>query len=757
MNEVKIFGDIVLSESLRSDRAKLIHHYLDSGDVPYFRLVECRSRDKIDTLVIEVSVEVSKHRLIDIKSKEKIAIVFNAERDCLPSFYPLRKDFPLDVVHVTISDEGSFPSLCLWDESFSELRGGLTPFSLLSRLKTWLEKTADGVLHQDDQPLEPVLQGVFGQVIIPADISEPDEKFVGFRSENAAGYSVIRFVREKQIRENGKRPGFLLATFQTPAITHRAVKYAPTNLQQLKELLSEIQFDLSDGLKTWAESVSNATQLADFYPVILIEIPKKRKDIGEVESSEWWAFTTVSKTVLDLGESLGAFTDARKYGIPAQAIMLGHNDSKENLEEFSIISLIVCRELTSGKLPKLSGYDFQTTLSITAIGAGTLGSKVIELAARCGFGRWRLIDRDIFLPHNAVRHVLGEDWSGKSKAFALRYFVNTLVPGEPVSQDLVVDVKEPSKLEEAFNEALSGIDLILDMSASVAVARQLNEHPSDRRRASLFLSPSGNDVVLLLESCDRTVSLWDLEADYYRALVIEPSLDGHLSDKDGRVRYGNGCRDLTSRISADQVSTLSGIALRQIIRRVKDENASAAIWRSDLQTGKVDAIELKTSLGLAITLKDWRIRWSSGLIESLVQQRIDNLPNETGGVLLGIVDFEHRVIVAAADIPAPEDSKKRPHFFERGVTGVSARLKDVEECSAGQLRYIGEWHSHPDGTEAYPSTEDEQVFGRLSKIFQQASEPYIMAIISSNQLFTRFGLNRESEESIFALPVMSSK
>lgn len=756
MNEIKFFGDIVSSESLRSDRAKLIHHYLELGDIPYFRLVECRSRDNIDTLIIEVSVEVSKHRLTNIKAKEKIAIVFKADRDCLPGFYPLRKDFPLDVVHATISDEVSFPSLCLWDEPFSELRGGLTPFSLLSRLKKWLEKTADDDLHQNDQPLEPVLQGFFGQVIIPADISGPDEKFVGFRSENAAGYSVIQFVRAREIRENGKRPDFLLAAFKTPAITHRAVRYAPSNLQQLKELLNEIQFDLSEELKAWAKSVKSETHLAKFLPVIVIEIPKKRTDIGEVESSEWWAFTTVHKTVLDLGESLGAFTDARKYGIPAQAIIIGNSDGKENLEEFTIISLLVCRELTCDILPKLSGYEFQSTPSITAIGAGTLGSKIIELAARCGFGRWHLIDRDIFLPHNAVRHVLGGDCSGMSKASALRYFVNNLVPGNPVCHDLVVDVKEPSNLEEAFNEALSGVDLILDMSASIAVARQLCEHPSEQRRASLFLNPSGKDVVLLLESYDRTVSLWDLEANYYRALVTVSNLGEHLSDGEGHVRYGNGCRDLTARISADQVSTLSGIALRQLIRRVKDDDASAAIWRSDLQTGEVRAIQFETSLGIAITLGNWRIRWSSVLIEGLVQQRIDNCPNETGGILLGIVDFEHRVIVVAADIPAPEDSTKRPHFFERGVTGLGTHLRDVEERSAGQLRYIGEWHSHPDGTEAYPSSDDEQVFERLSEIFYQASEPYIMAIIGSKQLFARLGLNRESEESILTLPGMNS-
>jgi integrative and conjugative element protein (TIGR02256 family) len=596
------------------------------------------------------------------------------------------------------------------------------------------------------------LQGTWGQVIIPSNPSGLQTSYVGFKFENANGLITIRFVPKHEIGPDSEKIEFILASFTTPPITQRAVRYAPQNLQQLQDVLSKIDFDISQALRGWANELRADNSLYQKIPVIVVEMPKQRQESSSIEESEFWAFTTIGKSVSDLGEALGIFEDASRYGIEAQGFLIGDSQNPSTLDSFDILSLIVYKELSSQSLPKLSGYNFQFNPSIAAIGAGTLGSKIIELAARSGFGNWTLIDRDTFLPHNAVRHVLAGCWSGYPKAKALHLFINSLVPGEPVSEDMVVDIKRLGDSEDELNRVFSDADLILDMSASIAAAREICEHSSTKRRASLFLNPSGQDIVLLLESSDRSISLWDLEAGYYQSVVFKDGLHKHLTDDSGRVRYGNGCRDLTAIISADQVSTLSGIGLRQLIRRLESSEASAVVVCSDLCSGEVKTNELEVSKSHLIHLNDWRICWSFRLINELAKQRESHLPNETGGILLGIIDFEHKIIVVSAQIPAPKDSKRRPHYFERGVEGLKEVIQEIEVRSAGHLRYLGEWHSHPNDAEVNPSTDDEHVFAKLSGIFHQSNEPFIMAILGEKQLFSRFALNCASNESILTFP-----
>ena len=72
-------------------------------------------------------------------------------------------------------------------------------------------------------------------------------------------------------------------------------------------------------------------------------------------------------------------------------------------------------------------------------------------------------------------------------------------------------------------------DAILDMSTSVSVARMLaRDTESTARRISLFLTPSGRDLVLLAEDKERGITLDALEMQYYRAVLNDRRLSGHL-------------------------------------------------------------------------------------------------------------------------------------------------------------------------------------------------------------------------------------
>ena len=80
-----------------------------------------------------------------------------------------------------------------------------------------------------------------------------------------------------------------------------------------------------------------------------------------------------------------------------------------------------------------------------------------------------------------------------------------------------------------MNEAYAGADLILDIAASVPVARHLAEVGIAGPHISVFLNPQGTDVVILAEDRDRTLTLDALEVQYYRAAAADPRLAGHLT------------------------------------------------------------------------------------------------------------------------------------------------------------------------------------------------------------------------------------
>src|SRR6185437_11537326 len=99
------------------------------------------------------------------------------------------------------------------------------------------------------------------------------------------------------------------------------------------------------------------------------------------------------------------------------------------------------------------------------------------------------------------------------------------------------------------------------------VARKLAYYDStEKRRCSVFLNPSGSDLVLLCEDQERKSRLDWLEFQYYRELVNNDSLKSHFHWEHGRIRYARSCRDLTSDIPQGLIAMHSGIASQDLQR-----------------------------------------------------------------------------------------------------------------------------------------------------------------------------------------------
>lgn len=364
-----------------------------------------------------------------------------------------------------------------------------------------------------------------------------------------------------------------------------------------------------------------------------------------------------------------------------------------------------------------------------AVGAGALGSNVVLGLARQGFGDWTVVDDDFLQPHNLARHALDQGAIGWNKAECVAIMANQLCEDGFSNTGVNLNVLKPGDEAEKLNGLYKEADAIIDLSASVAVERHLTiDIESDARRISIFMNPNGSDLVVLAEDASRDTRLDHLEMNYYREISQNPDLENHFIPSNKRIRYGQSCRDVSFRISNELVTLHSAIACRAIRQAVETNDASISIWRTndDLE---VNRICIEPTRYESTQISDWEISIDESLVRRMQELRKSKLPNETGGVLLGSIDFDRKKIYLIDTIPSPPDSEEWPTLYIRGAKGLNSAVDAIHKSTDGAIHYIGEWHSHPDGCSTAPSNDDVKVFQWLTEIMDKDGHPALMMIV----------------------------
>jgi len=369
--------------------------------------------------------------------------------------------------------------------------------------------------------------------------------------------------------------------------------------------------------------------------------------------------------------------------------------------------------------------------TIAQIGVGALGSQLCINLIKSGFGIWKLIDDDIILPHNTVRHYLDQRYLGGPKSIVLANIINQSFVGGGMAEAFWDDYLDPLD-RAAMDQALQKSSIILDTSASIPVAREL-AHRKDllAKRISVFLNPRGTDLVVLAEDKDRTFPLDILEFQYYRALLDHPSLQDHLLTPD-RIRYANSCRDVTSRLPQDLVALHAAIGASALKKYAESDNVQITIWHSTDQM-VVERIDIPLHHYEIIEIEGWRVCIDQHLINIVSEARLSRLPNETGGILIGGHDFHNKIIYLVDMIPSPPDSEESKTGYVRGIEGVKEELEFIHSKTANHLHYAGEWHSHPENCPPAMSNDDTILFAELKEKMGQAGYPTLMLIAADDQ------------------------
>lgn len=604
-------------------------------------------------------------------------------------------------------------SLCLYAKHYRELKINWSSHNLIERIREWLSLTSINRLHQDDQVLEPFFFCDY-HLLLPFKCAEEMQKDSCL---NIVSISPNVFAAFESVRSKGSK--IIMINITTDAITHGLINRIPTNLKELYEILSRANADLIKELQNKLIKFKIEKRYLDKRLMLLCYIPKKRNSKLEIETTDVWAFLT-SDTITQILPKIGVNNNLKII------------DSVKG--ETCKIALLKPHFHFSKKMANLlADIPLEKELSFSLIGVGALGSHILNNFARMGIGRWLVIDNDILLPHNHARHVLHQVYTGWLKSEAMKDSISQLLFDNQFVESKAIDIFTIVNGEnESIYSTFTNSDFIIDASTSDAVQKFLvYDIDSNARRISIFLSPSGKDLILLMEDNKREITLDMLEIQYYREILNNLILCEHLMYDTSNFRYSTSCSDISNRITEDIVALNSAICSRALLNGIKQNDAIIKIWSFSPHSENIEKIEVNVSKCYSITFADWIIKYDEALIGKLNQMRSKKLPNETGSILIGAYDMERKIVYVTDTIETPDDSLEYPYAFIRGCKNLKDELEKIKAITGNHLQYVGEWHSHPG--KCYASSDDSKVLDWIHTILKQYERPGLMLVVGEEE------------------------
>lgn len=698
-----------------------------------FELLELREfiaggKTLVEYLIVDcVNDRVPSRNDFGIKVRERLALGFPADASLPIEVRALREDFPRELAHLNAVPPNAPCSLCVYLEPWSTVLRTWTPQRFLLRVLAWLADSARGDLHRRDQPLEPLFFDVPLMVVVPPKF---EELFRG--GHRATIFRVERDGKTATLRVVPKQPGeeqtdVVPLFVSVEPVIHGSVEALPPDLGTLADSLlrrgSGLLDELCDAVR---DTVSEAgVGLVERQTcLLLLEVPVSRDANGGPEKTVMYGFH-IELNLAELGQKLEVLAVAN--GRYFKTEILGDvAPTPTAWRSIPIAQLSVRTTLTAMKARDVSavstvGADDRRVL----VGVGALGSRLAEIWGRIAWGKWTLIDGDFVQPHNVARHVANGFDIGRYKADVVQETVAVNDYSEWESPTAVTRFATAGLAELNENSA----SLLVDASTTLEFPRDIARRNDVARSASVFLTPSGAASVLLLEDAQRELRLDCLEAQYYASVLSSPWGDEHLSNHLGRYWVGGGCRDISTRISVEQIDLHAAILARQLRLRSTEEHACICVWTSNDSSGSVSSEQIPVHDVLEAESQGWRVVLSRGSQQKLVELRQAALPRETGGIIVGFVDQVTQSIFVVDVLPEPRDSSGTCASFVRGTESVMQTLEEIQERTANVVGYLGEWHSHPANHSPAPSVADFKLVDYLAKVLAQDGLPALMMII----------------------------
>lgn len=729
---------VPIDEEFRYKKSQQLVAGINKNDE--FNLVELRTYELGETaevIVVEARCDgVPDKNRFGFKYKEKFAMVVFSEENDLPLVIPLRNDFPI-VAHMNSPMKGLPRSLCLYFEPIVSVLRTWTAERFLRRITWWIESSSTNELHLTDQPLEQMFFTTSQELVLPENytklVSRDDIVLSIERIESRKNGETV--IVSRRINTSSLNAKLIILPF--PAIIHSEVELPSTNIQDLFQTLDDKGLEplnvFYEQLKNVISEDGQPIQSVIEYTVLLTSIPLKRSENSDVEKVEYKAYW-LSINPFELGERFGAAIKSNgRYYFDVM------NPKRRAINELDSIEVT---PMEVSFINNKSDYRAQSgMLSSGPIGAlvglGAIGSVIFEHWDRCAWGEWILIDKDHVKPHNLTRHTAGVSDIGTYKvdSVAKKSFLGT----RTCSFKSLLSIDATDLSTEQMENTLNESDFIVDASTTLEYPRAISFVESAPRHCSVFLTPNGNNSVLLCEDSQRKTTLCSLESQYYRAIINDLCGNEHLKGNLGRFWSGASCRDISLKLPFSKVSIHAANLSEQIMNSYERAESSINVWEREDSTGAVRFHNIPAFKQIIKEVGDKKVVFDKGLTQKLEDSREQALPNETGGYLVGYHDFTQNAVFIVDAIPGATDSLSTTSQYARGIAGVYEQITDIRVKTGEIVDYIGEWHTHPEGCMAMPSSQDILQLADLSTKLSMDGLPAISLIVGHDDLSVLIG------------------
>lgn len=653
---------------------------------------------------------------LDIRQIEPIFLVFDLINYPVsaPKVYTDRLDFPKNnLAHLYVAVNNRPPAFCYVRGNADEWYANKRIEDLVIRISNWLRDAATGELTEDGGQYEPLrLEGYSGSIIYDYD-------------------TILSVINSNAAIQFGKR--FAIALFERSNLESQNT-YKFTKLITDKNALTTIK-EVDEERKKGKEDVTSKKYYYTFiiwsdesdinkdYEVNIPSSWTEFKSFCEFYNIKYEEFEKFIATYSDINDNIyfPVIIGIRRpkqltgYSSNIEFVNLRFKMNSDDLKDGKVVNDIPIQmlkhnqPLTHKLARKISGDSININDRSVVFGCGAIGSKITMHLARSGQANLTLIDPDHVSPHNLVRHSLFADDIGENKADALSEKINKIFPFE---QQKVIS--GPSFKEGLIDkkETFDNYNWVLDFTASDAFFNKLVTVKSlhDCNIASASISNFGNLGIMYKEGEFRNPRIDDLQVYLYSLSENDEVIQSWLSEEQLAVSSNNllvqvgvGCNSETTILSDDKISShasyFSGVLKKEMtknskkgkiyLNRIIDEDD----YRIQNQIINVNPFETFQ----AVNDPSWTIRFKDGIIEQLKDEFFNSGRNETGGVFVGVCNYKTKTVHITLSITAPVDSKANSTQFIRGYDGLAEQISEIERKSGGQIGYIGEWHTHPDG------------------------------------------------------------
>ena len=635
----------------------------------------------------------------------------------------LLSDYPFSHPHVFVPHErwAGWPHvqwkkhLCLYLAPDTEWSPSDGMFGFIERLYLWVKRAAVNQLDQTGAPLHPpvaYLSGSSGPLIVPY-VNTPAVKnapWLGFghiRHRSDDRIDVVGWCGlDETPTSEAVAAGILLpqaASFEFP--------------KQVRDLLNMLE---GQGVSRSAliRTLGGAADIngKDTPLLVLIGTPTR----GIRESGEYsqhlmaWLLEPVIANGLRLAlEQFSPHERLQEIGLECERIVLGWSEKAE----VNWCQVREARPEVTIRRDEESPLGWFRNKSVVVWGCGAIGGHVAEALARAGVSRLALWDKSTVTPGVLVRQPFDDSDIGKNKAVATR---DRLLRMDP---RLAIEATEGDLLRIPIDQAgwSDGVDIVINATASWPVAQYLETaRQLDRTRnpviAAMALGHRAQRALLYIVRGEYTGAT----ANLARKTKIEALRKGRLwpfvqdfwpKEPPASFQPEPGCSEPTFIGSQAEVMGLVGSMLSKLATELASSDPSPAsshlLTSAGVDAGDGERREqdffFDSDIDLTESVDGYSVRMAPQALADLRawirrSERLNGRLVETGGHLFGERNDAARVIWVSEVSGPPPDSKASPSGFVCGFEGVAESSEERSRFSRNSLKFIGMWHTHPNGS-----------------------------------------------------------